>query len=77
MSYHWKEEDVKSQKYKDFVVKTNILLRRYGSFNGLIELCQLELLTSAEKLQKNKRCYFTLEFTETACTCIMSPTGAS
>ena len=33
----------------------NVSLRRYGSFNGLV-LCHLELLTSAEKLQK--LCYF-------------------
>ena len=27
----------------------NVLLRRYGSFNGLIELCHLKLLTNTEK----------------------------
>ena len=31
---------------------TKILLRKYGSFNGLVVLRHLELLTSAEILQK-------------------------
>ena len=32
----------------------NILLRRLGSFNGLVELCHL-LLMGAEKLQKKRQ----------------------
>ena len=31
---------------------TDVFLRIYGSFDGLVELCHLELLTSTEKLQK-------------------------
>ena len=44
----------------------NISLWRYGSFNGLVVLCPLELLTSAEKLQKQ-----TMQFN--SCTYIMGP----
>ena len=35
----------------------NISLRRYGGFNGLVVLCHLELLTSAEKLQKQTKLF--------------------
>ena len=31
----------------------NVLLRRHGSFNGLVVLCHLELLTSAISLSKS------------------------
>ena len=34
---------------KRFSCRNVVLLRRYGSFNGLIVLCHLELLTSAER----------------------------
>ena len=55
----------------------NMSLRRYGSFNGFIELHHLELLRSAKNF-KIKQCYFTLELTKTACTCIQtSPAGVS
>ena len=34
------------------ITSMKILLRKYGSFNGLVVLRHLELLTSAEILQK-------------------------
>ena len=51
-SFQWIEQGVKDQNYKDFVVKKNVLLKRYGSFKNLIVLHHLELLTSTEKSQK-------------------------
>ena len=48
---------MKGQNYKDFVVK-NVLFKIYDSFNCLIELCHLELLMSAEKLQKHTMAFY-------------------
>ena len=41
---------MKGQNYKDCF--KYVSMSRYVSFNGLVELHHLELLTSAEKLQK-------------------------
>ena len=46
-------------------------------FKVLIVLCHLELLTSAEKWQKQPTYYFTLKVSESSCTYIMSPAEAS
>ena len=46
------KQDVKDQNYKDFVVKILFRIHVYGSFTGLIELHNLELLSSAKKVAK-------------------------
>ena len=62
----------------------NVLLRRNVSFNGLIVLCHLEVLTSTEKSKKLTMLFHchetyitTVKVTESSCTCIMSPAEAS
>ena len=59
----------------------NVLFRRYGSFNHLVVLYYLELLTSAKKIQEKtmlfqcKTIYLPLKILS-SCTCITITSGA-
>ena len=43
---------MKGQNYKDFGLKKYVSLRKYSSFNDLVEFRHLDLLMSVENLQK-------------------------
>ena len=55
----------------------NILFRRYGNFYGLVVLCHLELLMTAEKSQKLTMLFYSQTHQEFLYLYIASPAEAS